>query len=375
MSPPSAPRLRPRLTLHRWLLTPACLLLVASTTTVAAQDSYDRVTRVVAVGDVHGGFDQLVTVLRSAGVIDRRNRWSGGATHLVQTGDVLDRGPASRKVMDLLMELEKQAARAGGRVHALIGNHEVMNVVGDLRYVSEAEYEAFRTRDSVSLRDRAFELLADPAQKEIAGYREGWDKEHPLGWIEHRQAFGPNGKYGKWIRQHNAVIRVGDLLLLHGGLSPKVADMSLTQINDRIRQELADLELIDGGLAVDEQGPLWYRGLAQAPEAELLEHVDRLLARHKVRHIVVGHSIGGAGTPPAVQREGDHDRRGPVLVLRRAAGVPGRRGRALVHAPPRRACGAALDGNLRPYVEKLAALDPPPSPLLKILDQLAPMVR
>ena len=68
--------------------------------------------------------------------------WSGGATHLVQLGDVPDRAPDTRKILDLLMRLEPQARRAGGYVHALIGNHEAMNVYGDLRYVSEGEIAA-----------------------------------------------------------------------------------------------------------------------------------------------------------------------------------------------------------------------------------------
>ncbi len=89
------------------------LLLLLVSGPLAVQDTFDGVARIVAVGDVHGDFDRLVEVLRDAGVVDRRNRWTGGATHLVQTGDVLDRGPQARKVLDLLMSLEKQARRAG----------------------------------------------------------------------------------------------------------------------------------------------------------------------------------------------------------------------------------------------------------------------
>src|SRR5262245_1211749 len=94
------------------------IFAVAMTTFAAApafaqQDAFDGVKRVVAVGDVHGGFDQFVKILRDAGVIDQKNQWVGGATHLVQTGDVLDRGPDSRKVLDLLMDLEKDAPKKG----------------------------------------------------------------------------------------------------------------------------------------------------------------------------------------------------------------------------------------------------------------------
>src|SRR6266542_113549 len=100
------------------------------------EDTWKGVERIVAVGDVHGDLPQFTAVLRSAEVIDRDGNWSGGKTHLVQAGDLLDRGPDSRKVIELLMKLEKQAREASGEVHCLVGNHETMNLYGDLRYVS-----------------------------------------------------------------------------------------------------------------------------------------------------------------------------------------------------------------------------------------------
>ena len=93
----------------------------AGVAAAGTQDSWEAVDRVVAVGDVHGDHEQFVTVLRDAGLVDARLDWVGGGTHLVQTGDRLDRGAESRKVMDLLMRLEKQAKKAGGRVRAWSG--------------------------------------------------------------------------------------------------------------------------------------------------------------------------------------------------------------------------------------------------------------
>ena len=113
--------------------------------TGAAQDVWTGVERVIAVGDVHGDYEQLVGVLQSAGVIDQEGKWIGGKTHLVQTGDMLDRGPDSRKVMDLLIRLQEEASKTGGRVHVLIGNHEAMNIYGDLRYVSVGQLRAVFT--------------------------------------------------------------------------------------------------------------------------------------------------------------------------------------------------------------------------------------
>ena len=117
-----------------------------------------------------------------AGVIDQDRHWSGGRTHLVQLGDVVDRGPDSRKALDFLMSLEKEAAAAGGQVHALIGNHEVMRMLSDMRYVTPGEYAAFATPDSAATREEI-------VNRQPENIREQLMKELPLGSIEMRRAF------------------------------------------------------------------------------------------------------------------------------------------------------------------------------------------
>ena len=166
-------------------------------------------SRIVVVSDVHGDLAALVDILVSAGVIDSRRTWKGGTAILVQTGDLPDRGPHSRKVMDLLIDLEKQARKAGGRVHALLGNHEVMNMLGDLRYVTPEEYASYRSLDAEKLRENVFFATADPARREDPAYRSAWIADRPLGWVELIQAFGKQGKYGRWLRQHDTVAKIG----------------------------------------------------------------------------------------------------------------------------------------------------------------------
>jgi len=236
------------------------LLVLAAAPPLAAQAEWTGVERVVAVGDVHGDYDGFVEILRSAGVIDEKDRWIGGKTHLVQAGDVPDRGPATRKVMDLLMALEKQAAKAGGHVHALIGNHEAMNMYGDLRYTTPGEFAAFRTGESEQLRANLWE---QESRGLASADRKKWEAEHPLGWVEQRTEFGPKGTYGKWIRSHNAVVKINDAIYLHGGISPKYVTKSLNQINEAVAAELSDVTKIkDGSPLTAADGPLWYRGLA-----------------------------------------------------------------------------------------------------------------
>lgn len=269
-------------------------VLVAGAAPGRAEDSWDGVARVVAVGDVHGDFGQLVAVLRDTGLVDAKLKWTGGKTRLVQTGDRIDRGAESRKVMDLLMRLEREAAKAGGQVHCLLGNHEAMNVLGDLRYVSPAEFAAFAGPDSKRVRDALWRRRGDDRKARgepalTAEERTRFETEVPLGWIEHRQAFAPKGRYGAWLCRQNAVIRIGDTLFLHGGISPKYADFSLADLNGRIRHELEEADPMTALVSQDPDGPLWYRGLVQ-DDAALGPHIDAVLRRYGVRRIVVGHT-------------------------------------------------------------------------------------
>src|SRR5262245_39148669 len=95
---------------------------------------------VTAIGDVHGDLKTFRALLLKLGLIDGEERWAGGETHLVQTGDLLDRGPGSRQVLDLLMRLQEEAPASGGQVVVVLGNHEAMNVYGDLRYATREEF-------------------------------------------------------------------------------------------------------------------------------------------------------------------------------------------------------------------------------------------
>ena len=168
----------------------------APVTGVAAppiQNVWSGVDRVVAVGDVHGDYEQFTAVLASAGLIDGNGDWVGGRTRLVQTGDVVDRGPDSKAVMDLLMKLEKQAAAAGGGVHCLIGNHEAMDVYGDLRYVSPGEYSSYAPASAAPGRisyDSARTRLTSAAKPDPGAI--GGAQDVP-GFAELRAEFGPDG--------------------------------------------------------------------------------------------------------------------------------------------------------------------------------------
>ena len=263
---------------------------------------WEGVERIIAIGDLHGDYENYIATLRAAGLINKKDKWSGGATHLVQTGDIPDRGPDTIKIIKHITKLGKQAAKKGGRVHNLIGNHEAMNVYGDLRYVSDGEFEAFVTRNSKTLRDRVFELTlknleaSDPvAFAELPeNFREEWNLKHPLGWVEHRQAWdpawNPEGVYANWVLSNKVAVRINDNLFLHGGISGFYCENSLDSLTDKVVGSLRRFDPMDAGIIDDEFGPLWYRGLSGVEPTALNETVDAILARHKASHIMVGHT-------------------------------------------------------------------------------------
>jgi hypothetical protein len=259
--------------------------------------------RVVAVGDVHGAFDNFTAILQAAKMVDARNRWSGGRSVLVQTGDIVDRGADSRRAIDLMRRLERDAPQAGGRVVSLLGNHEFMRLVDDLRYVSQGEIAEFKERDSEAYRESILRISNDRAaqrakaegrEHDPAAFREQFFKELPLGMIEMRQAFGPEGDYGKWVRQRATVARINGVVFLHGGISPEVAPLGCAGINAAIRKEMATVpasaEQLKSFMALAETGPLWYRGLATEPEETLSTMLPAILDQMQARAIVVGHT-------------------------------------------------------------------------------------
>ena len=277
-----------RMSLFGALALGALLATLSPVASAAASCEIDGVQRVVAIGDVHGAYDRFVSILTASGLIDNRQRWSGGKTHLVQAGDIVDRGPDSRKALDLLRRLESEASRAGGQVHVLLGNHEVNRMLGDLRFTTPGEYEAFVTRDSEDMR------LALIKQAKTDD-RDALLKQMPLGQVELRVAFGREGTYGKWLRTLDTMVRINGVVFVHGGISAATAAMSCDAINKGVRRELTeDIEktrsapLVSLGARVD--GPTNYRGLAQEPDS-FESRVDEILSQQSARAIVTAHTL------------------------------------------------------------------------------------
>ena len=201
----------------------------------------DTRARVVAFGDVHGAFTDWTALLRELGVIDAKNNWSGGDTHLVSLGDLVDRGPGSRQVVELLMKLDSQAEKAGGAVHVVLGNHEVMVMTGDLRYVSDAEFAAFAPDETAADRDA---LFADYRRFNSGGkpatVRATFDEQYPPGFVALRKAYSRDGALGSWLIKQPFVIRVNDKVYMHGGIASEYSEQTIGSINSKAQGELRD---------------------------------------------------------------------------------------------------------------------------------------
>jgi hypothetical protein len=311
---------------------------------------------VIAIGDVHNAFDDFVAILQHTGLIDKQNHWTGGKTTFVQVGDLLDRGPKPREVMNLMMALEKEAPQAGGRVVSLLGNHEMMNIMGDLRYVTPMNYASFADGKSATRQKAGYDeylkwrgshaaLLAElPQPMELTEAE--WVARHPLGFIEQREAFGPKGEYGEWLRGHDAVAEIDGVIFLHGGIHPDLGKTKLDAMNKRIHDEIKafdaskqyllneklilpffNLQEISNALqaeviaelksrvpATEERqakireflkyqdwlsvrvdGPLWFRGYDRWSDEEGAAQASKVLEAYKVKHVVVGHTVQQGG--------------------------------------------------------------------------------
>jgi hypothetical protein len=297
-----------------WFVSTASAALTAGTLVAGAGPAQkvdpcniETTERIVAVGDVHGGYEPFVAILQEAKIINAEHHWIGEKAILVQNGDMMDRGPDSRKAIDLLRQLEGEAAQAGGQVHALVGNHEAMRVQEVLRDASPEEAGAFRTAESEKSLSRyyftAVEEARTAAQRankpfDEKAFKQQFTQQTPLGYVELMKAFNPDGEYGKWIKNNDAMIRINGIIFMHGGPSSAIASLGCTNVNAQVRRELQRVQppWNDKMMIWRADGPLWYRGLVDPTNnSRDAGDFDGILAKLSAKAIVVGHTPFGSG--------------------------------------------------------------------------------
>ncbi len=305
---------------------------------------YSDVSRVYAIGDVHGAFAELMKALKAIPLVDEQGHWSGGDAYLVMLGDLVDRGDDSRKVLDLLMRLQTEARKAGGRVHVVMGNHEVMNLVGDLRYVSTGEFASYQDMENAEERKRAAKAFRrvhrDERRLSRRAAKKLFEAKHPPGFFGHRRAMSLQAPYGKWLAELPLMIIIDRTVFAHAGVLPIMAEASIDDVNERFRNEVLEYlrlreNLIEARLLehwtskgdshrlvrarlleqrpqkpfskkqltrmahrffemstampFDGEGPVWYRGNAKNIGRER-EVLSTTLRRLGVDRVVVGHT-------------------------------------------------------------------------------------
>jgi hypothetical protein len=302
--------------------------------------------RVVAIGDLHGGYEPFVRILREARLIDENGAWADPRACLVQLGDVADRGGRPRLIYERIMDLERQAP---GRVAMLLGNHEVMNMVGDLRYTNRSEFEEFAEDETSEERAAGFAAYRESglASGDAAKDRIDFDSRFPPGWFAHRREFSPAGRYGAWLLRRPVLHLANGTLFVHGGVTEEIAREGVGAANRRARAEIEEFlrlrdrlvaagvlgslvtftesfplvagkmealgpEAARGGgpgwvedarrylalsdaLAFSATGPLWNRDLATMDEDRLSATIGPLLSRLGAARVVVGHTTQDDG--------------------------------------------------------------------------------
>lgn len=224
--------------------------------------NYRKVDSISVISDVHGKYNIYINLLKAMGIIDNNLKWKFGRGHLVVLGDIFDRGDMVTEVLWHLFGLEKQAAKAGGMVHVLLGNHEVLVLSKDLRYINEK-----------------------------------YEKVEAISNTEYFDLYSENSVLGRWLRSKPVAITINDIIFVHGGISIGMVyrNFTIKQINQIFSDNIVGKEMPVNNenerqmFLNDNYGPVWYRGYFT--DTSLCEsRLDSILDFYNKKHIVVGHT-------------------------------------------------------------------------------------
>lgn len=234
--------------------------------------------RIVAIGDLHGDVSALRAALRLAGAIDEAGKWIGKTLVVVQTGDQLDRGDDEPQILDLFQRLRGEAQAAGGAVHVLNGNHEVMNVQADFRYVTPDGFHDFSGGHPDALHTQLAAGVAPEQRGRTA-------------------AFLPGGEIARRLSMQPVAIQIGDNVFVHGGVLEQHVRYGLGRINQETSAWMAGAPSEPAPVSVTSQrAPIWVRDYSDGtPDSGHCAELTRVLRALSAQRMVVGHTVQPQG--------------------------------------------------------------------------------
>lgn len=266
----------------------ALMLLVAASSCAGGGGQ-----RIVSFGDVHGDLEATRSALRLAGAIDEQDRWIGGDLIVVQTGDQLDRGDEEQAILDLFERLRVESRAAGGAFHALLGNHELMNARGDLRYVTDGGFADFvgaaeyDPSDSLEVWDRESGTFVPASLSDFAPHQRA-----------RMAAFMPGGPYADLLAHRQVILQIGDNVFVHGGVLPHHVAYGLDEINGAAQAWLRGESALPSVLSGSES-PQWTRLYSSDPDAAACRVLQDVLRALEAKRMVMGHTRQESGIASA----------------------------------------------------------------------------
>lgn len=227
-------------------------------------------SRIVAIGDLHGDYLGTTLILQKADLIDGNLNWVGSDATLVQVGDQIDRGAGDKAIIDLFEKLSIQARKDGGRVYPLLGNHELMNVELDFRYVFDGGWEGF---------DDFYSITRENFVERLPSFQRG-----------RAMAFRPGGAYAKILSQRKVLLRLNDFIFVHGGLTPQFAEVGIDKLNKEVSNWMKGLTSKPQWVS-DSNGPFWSRHYSDTPTKEDCEMLKEALDLVGSKVMIVAHTV------------------------------------------------------------------------------------
>ncbi len=220
---------------------------------------YTLPDKMLIISDIEGNFKGFKSILLGNKIIDNNLNWTFGSNHLVLVGDFFDRGLNVTECLWLIYKLENEAEKEEGKIHFILGNHELMNLKGELKYVRDKYYE---NADTLKL--------------------------------DYGQWYANNSELGRWLRTKNGVEKIGDYLFVHAGISKNLSHKySLEEINANIRKSIdksfAEEKEHRDNAFIGIESPLWYRGIAKKDENQA--DIEKTLGNYKASKMIIGHTI------------------------------------------------------------------------------------